>query len=139
MSAVLALEIETEGEIAGLVTLQADRGVDGLGEDRVRIGSGNLLMAYTHIAHDCQTGRNVVMANNTTLAGHIHIGDHVMVGGQSGISGDVQAGQVISGSPTMPHKTWLRVQRIIPRLPELRKKISALEKRLRNLESGEKG
>lgn len=45
------------------------------------IGEDNFLMAYTHVAHDCQTGKGVIMANNATLAGHIIIGDYVIVGG----------------------------------------------------------
>lgn len=45
------------------------------------VGEDNLLMAYAHIAHDCKTGREVIFANNATLAGHIIIGDFVTVGG----------------------------------------------------------
>jgi UDP-N-acetylglucosamine acyltransferase len=45
------------------------------------IGEGCFLMAYTHVAHDCHIGRRVIMANNTTLAGHIEIGDDATVGG----------------------------------------------------------
>jgi UDP-N-acetylglucosamine acyltransferase len=45
------------------------------------VGDDNLLMAYTHIAHDCMTGRGVVMSNNTTLGGHIIIGDYATIGG----------------------------------------------------------
>lgn len=105
----------------------------------VTVGENTVLVAQVGISGSTTIGRHVVLAGQVGVAGHIHIGDHVMVGGQSGISGDVPASQIISGSPTMPHKTWLRVQRIIPRLPDLRKKISALEKRLQNLESGGKG
>ncbi len=46
-----------------------------------RVGEENFLMAYIHIAHDCQTGRRVVMSNNATLAGHIVIGDYATIGG----------------------------------------------------------
>jgi UDP-N-acetylglucosamine acyltransferase len=45
------------------------------------VGEDNFLMAYTHIAHDCKTGKGVIMANNATLAGHIVIGDYVIIGG----------------------------------------------------------
>lgn len=45
------------------------------------VGEENFLMAYCHIAHDCKTGKGVIMANNATLAGHITIGDYVTVGG----------------------------------------------------------
>ncbi|MBV8046521.1 MAG: acyl-ACP--UDP-N-acetylglucosamine O-acyltransferase, partial [Paludibacterium sp.] len=46
-----------------------------------RIGDDNWIMAYVHIAHDCQIGSRTIMANNTTLAGHVHVGDWVFLGG----------------------------------------------------------
>src|SRR5690606_11745416 len=46
-----------------------------------RIGSNNLLMAYVHIAHDCVVGDNIIMANNATIAGHVHVGDGAILGG----------------------------------------------------------
>ena len=57
------------------------------------IGEQNLLMAYCHVAHDCQTGREVILANNATLAGHIVIGDHVTVGGLVAIHQYVRIGE----------------------------------------------
>jgi UDP-N-acetylglucosamine acyltransferase len=56
------------------------------------VGENNLLMAYAHVAHDCRTGRDVIMANNATLAGHIEIGDHVTVGGLTAIHQFVRIG-----------------------------------------------
>jgi UDP-N-acetylglucosamine acyltransferase len=50
-----------------------------------RIGSHNLLMAYVHIAHDCQLGSHIVMSNGASLAGHVEIGDHAIVGAFCGI------------------------------------------------------
>jgi UDP-N-acetylglucosamine acyltransferase len=49
------------------------------------IGNDNWIMAYVHIAHDCQVGSNTILANNATLAGHVHLGDWVIMGGFSGI------------------------------------------------------
>jgi len=45
------------------------------------IGSGNLFMAYVHVAHDCVIGNDAIFANNTTLAGHVHVADNVVLGG----------------------------------------------------------
>ena len=56
------------------------------------VGEENYLMAYTHIAHDCKTGKQVILANNSTLAGHIIIGDNVSVGGLVAIHQFVQIG-----------------------------------------------
>jgi UDP-N-acetylglucosamine acyltransferase len=54
-------------------------------EGVTRIGSDNLFMSYTHVAHDCQLGSRIVMANNATLGGHVHLGDWVIMGGFSGV------------------------------------------------------
>jgi len=55
------------------------------GGGKTEVGEENYIMAYSHIAHDCKTGRGVVMANNGTLAGHITIGDFATVGGLTAI------------------------------------------------------
>jgi UDP-N-acetylglucosamine acyltransferase len=57
------------------------------------VGDENLLMAYTHIAHDCTTGKGVIMANNATLAGHITVEDFVIVGGLTAIHQFVRIGR----------------------------------------------
>lgn len=56
------------------------------------VGEENYLMAYTHIAHDCKTGKQVILANNATLAGHIELGDNVTVGGLVAIHQFVKIG-----------------------------------------------
>ena len=50
-----------------------------------RVGSDNLMMAYVHIAHDCQVGNNTIFANNASVAGHVEIGDWVILGGFAGV------------------------------------------------------
>jgi UDP-N-acetylglucosamine acyltransferase len=50
-----------------------------------RIGDDNWIMAYVHVAHDVQVGCRTILANNATLAGHVHVGDWVIVGGLSGV------------------------------------------------------
>ena len=62
------------------------------GGGMTEIGEGSFLMAYTHIAHDCRIGKNVIMANNATLAGHITIGDNATVGGLVAIHQFVRVG-----------------------------------------------
>lgn len=51
------------------------------GKGRTVIGNGNMLMAYTHVAHDCIIHNHVIMANVATLAGHVEVGDYVNLGG----------------------------------------------------------
>lgn len=50
-----------------------------------QIGNNNLFMAYTHVAHDCIVGSFCIMANNASIAGHVHVGDYAILGGMSGI------------------------------------------------------
>jgi UDP-N-acetylglucosamine acyltransferase len=50
-----------------------------------RIGNDNWVMAYVHIAHDCQVGSNTILANGTNIAGHVHIGDYAVLGGLTGV------------------------------------------------------
>jgi UDP-N-acetylglucosamine acyltransferase len=56
------------------------RGTPG-GHMKTIIGNNNLLMAYTHVAHDCVIGNHVIMANVATLAGHVEVGDRASIGG----------------------------------------------------------
>lgn len=51
------------------------------GGGKTVIGNGNMLMAYTHVAHDCKLGNHIIMANVATLGGHVEIGDHASFGG----------------------------------------------------------
>lgn len=85
-----------------------------------RLGNNNWIMAYCHIAHDCQVGSNIVMANGATLAGHVIVGDHVIFAGYSGahqfcrigdhaflgmyggVAQDVPAYVMVSGQPPRP-------------------------------------
>ena len=57
----------------------------GDGGGVTRIGDDNWILAYAHIAHDCQVGNHVVFSNNATLAGHVEVGDHVILSGFAGI------------------------------------------------------
>jgi UDP-N-acetylglucosamine acyltransferase len=90
-------------------------------EDGVtRVGSGNFLMAYCHVAHDCQLGNHIVIANNTLLGGHVHVHDYAslsggvavhqfatigaysFVGGLSAIRHDVPPYMLVEGHPAKP-------------------------------------
>ena len=55
------------------------------GGGTTRVGDDNWIMAYVHLAHDCVVGNQTVLANNTTLAGHVHVGDWAILGGFTGV------------------------------------------------------
>ena len=85
-----------------------------------RLGNDNWIMAYVHIAHDCQIGNNTIFANNTTLGGHVEVGDYVIFGGfsgahqfckigshsflgiYSGVAKDLPPYIIVSGQPAVP-------------------------------------
>ena len=84
------------------------------------IGDDNWIMAYVHIAHDCVVGDKTIMANNATLAGHVHVGDwvifagfsgahqfcrigaHAFLGMYAGVNRDVPAYTMVAGQPAVP-------------------------------------
>ena len=84
-----ALEIGDRNTIREFCTLNLGTTKE---EGVTRIGSDNWIMAYVHIAHDCQIGSHVILANAATLGGHVHLGDWVFVGGLTGIHQFVRVG-----------------------------------------------
>jgi UDP-N-acetylglucosamine acyltransferase len=86
-----------------------------------QIGNDNLFMAYTHVAHDCIIGDHVIMANGASLAGHVHLNSHAILGGFTLVHQFTQIGQysfaamgsaitqdippfiMVGGKPTRPH------------------------------------
>lgn len=84
-----ALEIGNRNVIREFCTLNRgtiqDAGV-------TRVGNDNWIMAYVHFAHDCQIGNNTTFANNAQLAGHVHVGDHAILGGFTGVHQFVRIG-----------------------------------------------
>lgn len=83
------LEIGDNNVIREFSTMH--RGTEG-GGGITRIGNNNLLMAYTHVAHDCHLGSNIVMSNNATLAGHVTVEDFAIIGGLSAVHQFVRVG-----------------------------------------------
>jgi UDP-N-acetylglucosamine acyltransferase len=77
-----AVEIGRRNQIREFVTIH--RGTAG-GGGLTKIGDDNLLMAQAHVAHDCQLGNEIIMANAATLAGHVEIADRANVGAYSGV------------------------------------------------------
>ena len=98
------------------------------------IGENCMIVSQAGIAGSTRLGKHVTLAGQVGVVGHVEIGDNVMVGGKSGVTSDVPAGSVVSGIPALPHRDWLKMSMTMPRLPELRKTITALEKKVLELE-----
>ena len=64
------------------------------GQEQTRLGNSNLLMAYSHIGHNCQLGDRIVIANGVAVAGHVVIGDRAVIGGVLGIHQFVHIGSM---------------------------------------------
>jgi UDP-3-O-[3-hydroxymyristoyl] glucosamine N-acyltransferase len=100
----------------------------------VVIGEYSVIVAQVGISGSTKLGKGVILGGQAGLVGHIEIGDHVMVGAQSGVHEDIPSNQVVSGSPHIPHQKWLRVQACVSQLPEMRKNVASLLKRMEELE-----
>ena len=100
----------------------------------VIVGENSVIVGQVGISGSTTIGKNAILAGQAGIAGHIKIGDNVTIGPQAGIAKHVPNGSILSGSVAMPHRLWLRVQNIIPKLPELKKTLRNLEKRLDKIE-----
>jgi UDP-3-O-[3-hydroxymyristoyl] glucosamine N-acyltransferase len=105
----------------------------------VVIDEDSIVVAQVGISGSTQVGKNVILAGQAGLVGHIKIGDGAIVTAQAGISRDVESGEAVSGTPHMPHRKWLRVMNVVPRLPEMRRELKQLAQRIEALEKGKKG
>ena len=84
------VEIGDNNIIREFVTINPGTAQSGV----TKIGNNNLIMAYAHIAHDCEIGNGVIIANAGTLAGHVKIEDRVIIGGLTGIHQFVRIGKL---------------------------------------------
>lgn len=100
----------------------------------VVVGENSIIIAQVGVSGSTKLGKNVILAGQVGIIGHLEIGDNVRVGAQSGVGKSIPPGQIVSGSPAIAHRDWLKNCQIIGRLPKMRKKIMDLEKRLAALE-----
>ncbi len=100
----------------------------------VTIGEDSIIVAQTGISGSVTVGKQVLIGGQVGISDHVEIGDRVMIGSQSGVAKSIPAGEVVSGTPTMPHRLWLKTRGLILRLPELNEKIRSLERKVAELE-----
>ncbi len=99
----------------------------------VTIGSHTIIVSQVGISGSVEIGSNVILAGQVGVRDHITIGNHSIIGAQSGIGSNIPEGKIYSGSPAIPHKSWLRAQSIYAKLPEYIKRIQELERKLKDL------
>lgn len=100
-----------------------------------RIGAGSMLAGQTGLAGGTTLGRRVLTAGQAASAGHLTVGDGVQIAGKSAAVGDIEAGKVVAGTPAIEIGIWRRMMVALPRLPELFRRVKALEKRLESSSS----
>jgi UDP-3-O-[3-hydroxymyristoyl] glucosamine N-acyltransferase len=100
----------------------------------VILGEDSIIVAQVGISGSTKIGSNVTLAGQVGVVGHIEIGDNVMVGAQAGVTHNLAANQGYVGSPALPHREFLRAITVFPKLPEMRKTLLDIEKRLKKIE-----
>jgi UDP-3-O-[3-hydroxymyristoyl] glucosamine N-acyltransferase len=103
----------------------------------VVIGEYSVIVAQVGIAGSAQLGKGVVIGGQAAVVGHIRIGDGVMAAARCGVHKDVPPGRIVAGAPHMPHREWLKMEACLPRLPEMRETLAALQRRIAALEEKE--
>lgn len=137
-----AVVIEDDVEIGANTTI--DRGV--LGD--TRIGRGTKIDNLVMVGHNCEIGehaivaaqvgmagsstveRRVVMMGQSALAGHLTVGEAAFVGGRAAVHGDVPPHTRVWGTPHLEERKWFRATAVFAKLPELVKRVRAIEKHL---------
>lgn len=126
------------------VEVQANACIDRASVGETRIGRGTKIDNLVQVAHGCTVGedtllcaqvglagsshlgRNVILAGQSAVAGHCSIGDGAVLTAQSAVSHDVPAGKMMSGSPGLENRLWLRCVTAYSRLPEIVKQLRKL-------------
>ena len=134
-------------EIGDDVEIGANTTIDRAALGVTRVGRGTKLDNLIQVGHNVEIGRDTVIAAQVGIAGSTRVGDRVMIGGQAGLSGHLAVGDGVmlgaktgvlvsltasehrtwSGVPAMPHRTWLKMGSLLPKLPELFRRVARLE------------
>ena len=136
-------------EIGDDVEIGANTTIDRAALGVTRVGNGTKLDNLIQVGHNVEVGRDTVIAAQVGIAGSARVGNRVMIGGQSGLAGHLEVGDGMmigaktgvaasipaggnrawSGVPAMPHRTWLKMATLLPKLPELFRRVARLEGR----------
>jgi UDP-3-O-[3-hydroxymyristoyl] glucosamine N-acyltransferase len=134
-------------EIGDDVEIGANTTIDRAALGVTRIGSGTKLDNLIQVGHNVEIGRDTVIAALVGISGSARVGNRVMIGGQAGVAGHIEVGDGLmiggktgvasslptgenrawSGVPAMPHRTWLKMSTLLPKLPDLFRRVARLE------------
>jgi UDP-3-O-[3-hydroxymyristoyl] glucosamine N-acyltransferase len=140
------VRIEDDVEIGACVTIDratlgetvVGRGtkIDNLVQiaHNVKVGEDTVVVAQTGIAGSAKVGSSVQLGGQSGVAGHIEVGDNSTIAAKAGVTNSIGKGSVVSGMPAIPHANWLRSSAVFADLPDMKKRLIELEKRIKELE-----
>lgn len=99
------------------------------------VGEDTIIVSQVAVAGSAKIGNHCTFGGQSAVVGHISVGDNVTIGARGGVSGNVAPNQVLTGVPLQPHKEWLKMTMSLPKVPEMRKELQQLKKRLAQLEA----
>lgn len=133
----LGANVTVDRATFGRTVIQRGSKVDNLVQigHNVTVGEDSILVAQVGVAGSTAVGRQVMVGGQAGLSDHLTIGDQARIAARTGVTGDIPARQTVSGFPAIPHDVWLKSQAIVPRLPEMRRRVRELEERVEKLEA----
>lgn len=100
-----------------------------------QVGEDNLLMAQALLAGSVKTGRNAWFAGQAAVLDHLQVADHVKIFGRGGVNQNIEEAGLYAGFPARPFLEWQKASAMFYKTDDQRKKLTALEKRVRELEA----
>jgi UDP-3-O-[3-hydroxymyristoyl] glucosamine N-acyltransferase len=97
------------------------------------VGENCILVAQVGLSGSVRLGRGVIFAGQSGSVGHVTIGEGSRIGAKSAVTGDLPPGSFVIGHPARDHREWKKSQAILARLPEIRMRLTRIEKRLESL------
>jgi len=121
----------------GETLIRAGTKIDNLVQvgHNVEIGEQSIIVAQVGISGSCRLGRGVILAGQVGMADHLTVGDGVIAEAQAGLWTDVEAGARVFGSPALPSMQAKRITVATHRLPDALRRLTALERRIQELEA----
>jgi UDP-3-O-[3-hydroxymyristoyl] glucosamine N-acyltransferase len=101
----------------------------------VVIGENSAIAAQVGISGSTNLGKSVLVGGQTGIAGWLNIGDNVTIAARSGLHRDIESHQTIGGAPPLPYQQWLKLEALKLKLPEMKKTIAELVKKVEELHS----
>lgn len=105
----------------------------------VVVEEDTIMVAQAAIGGSAHIEKGVVIGGQVAVSDHVRIGKGAMIGSQSGVPKSIAPGDLVSGTPAMPHRLWLKTSSLIRRLPQFTDRLRKLEKKLEDLEKERSG